>query len=37
MNPTSPNLRDAAERCEQLANWLALLALLAIGIVWPIR
>jgi hypothetical protein len=30
-------LRAGAERYQQLANWLALLALLAIGIVWPIR
>ena len=37
MNSPSPNLRDAAARREQLANWLALLALLAIGIVWPMR
>ena len=31
--PAGP--RDPAARREQLANWLALLALLALGIVWP--
>ena len=37
MNSPWPKLRHAAERRELLANWLALLALLAIGVVWPMR
>ncbi|HET9331474.1 MAG TPA: hypothetical protein VFO23_13185 [Steroidobacteraceae bacterium] len=35
MNEPRPTLRSTAERRELLANWLALLALLALGVVGP--
>ena len=35
MTPRPPRRRDPATRREIIANWLALLALLALGIVWP--
>jgi hypothetical protein len=35
MRTSSAASRDTAARREQLANWLALLTLLALGIVWP--
>ena len=35
MSEPRPTLRSAAERGELLANWLALLALLALGVVGP--
>jgi len=35
MRTSSAGPRDTAARREQLANWLALLALLALGILWP--
>jgi hypothetical protein len=36
MRPLSVAATLAARRREQLANWLALLTLLALGIVWPV-
>jgi len=36
MRIPSPGSRDMAARREQLANWLALLTLLALGIVLPV-
>src|SRR5207237_9090008 len=35
MTARPPRRRDPATRGEIIANWLALLALLALGIVWP--
>jgi len=35
MTSLSPPLHPPAIRREMLANWLALLTLLALGIVWP--
>jgi len=35
MTSLSPPLHPPATRREMLANWLALLTLLALGIVWP--
>lgn len=35
MSEPRPTLRSAAERRELLANWLALLALLALGVAGP--
>src|SRR5437763_754170 len=35
MTAHPPRRRDPATRGEIVANWLALLALLALGIVWP--
>jgi hypothetical protein len=35
MTSLSPPLHPPANRREMLANWLALLTLLALGIVWP--
>jgi len=35
MTSLSPHLHGPATRREMLANWLALLTLLALGIVWP--
>jgi hypothetical protein len=35
MTARPPRRRDPAARGEIIANWLALLALLALGIVWP--
>jgi hypothetical protein len=35
MTARPPRPRDPATRREIIANWLALLALLALGIVWP--
>ncbi len=35
MTARPPRRRDPASRREIIANWLALLALLALGIVWP--
>jgi hypothetical protein len=35
MTARPPRRRDPATRREIIANWLALLALLALGIVWP--
>jgi hypothetical protein len=35
MGKASTAARAATARREQLANWLALFALLALGIVWP--
>ncbi len=35
MTSLSPHLHGPAARREMLANWLALLTLLALGIVWP--
>jgi hypothetical protein len=35
MSARPPRRRDPATRAEIIANWLALLALLALGIVWP--
>ena len=35
MTSLSPQLHPPAIRREMLANWLALLTLLALGIVWP--
>jgi len=35
MSEPRPTLHSVAERRERLANWLALLALLALGIVGP--
>ena len=35
MTSLSPHLQGPATRRERLANWLALLTLLALGIVWP--
>ena len=35
MTSLSPRLHGPATRGEMLANWLALLTLLALGIVWP--
>jgi hypothetical protein len=34
MNASSPALQDTATGQQTLSNWLALLALLALGIVW---
>lgn len=34
MNSLSPHLHQPAIRREILANWLALLTLLALGIIW---
>jgi hypothetical protein len=36
MRPSPLAATLAERRREQLANWLALLALLALGIVWPV-
>jgi hypothetical protein len=36
MRTPAPVPHDTAARREQLANWLALLTLLALGIVWPV-
>ena len=36
MRTPTPAPRATAARREQLANWLALLTLLALGIVWPV-
>ena len=35
MTARPPRRRDPATRGQIIANWLALLALLALGIVWP--
>jgi hypothetical protein len=35
MTSLSPHLHGQGTRRERLANWLALLTLLALGIVWP--
>jgi hypothetical protein len=35
MNAPPPGSQDAATGQQTLTNWLALLALLALGIVWP--
>jgi hypothetical protein len=35
MTSLSPRLHRPGTRREMLANWLALLTLLALGIVWP--
>jgi len=35
MTPRPPRRQDSQVRGEMLANWLALLALLALGVVWP--
>jgi hypothetical protein len=35
MTARPPRRRDPATRREIIANWLALLALLALGVVWP--
>jgi hypothetical protein len=35
MSARPPRRRDPATRREIIANWLALLTLLALGIVWP--
>ena len=35
MTSLSPRLHGPASRRDMLANWLALLTLLALGIVWP--
>jgi hypothetical protein len=35
MNAPAPAAPDAATDQQTLSNWLALLALLALGIVWP--
>jgi hypothetical protein len=35
MSACPPRRRDPATRREIIANWLALLTLLALGIVWP--
>jgi hypothetical protein len=35
MSEPRPTLRSAAERRERLANWLALLALLTLGVMGP--
>jgi len=35
MSSISPHPHGSASRAETLTNWLALLTLLALGIVWP--